>query len=112
VKNDIDENLLLATLDTFNLATAEGLQMAKRMPEHDFINALKYNNAVFSAFRAHRMQNDMARQLVDENGKLKPFSRFVKDTENIRSHYVRAWLKTEYNTAVIRAHRAADWKPV
>ncbi|MDR2652797.1 MAG: hypothetical protein LBC68_10895 [Prevotellaceae bacterium] len=110
VKNDIDENLLLATLNTFNLATAEGLQKAKRIPERDFIDALKYNNTVFSAFRVHRMQNDMARQLIDENGKLKSFSQFVKDTENIRSHYVRAWLKTEYDTAVIRAHQAADWR--
>ncbi|MBR5249527.1 MAG: hypothetical protein IKV28_02955 [Bacteroidales bacterium] len=26
------------------------------------------------------------------------------------NHYVRQWLRTEYNTAVLRAHQAADWK--
>lgn len=26
------------------------------------------------------------------------------------NHYVRQWLCTEYNTAVLRAHQAADWK--
>ncbi|MDR3286888.1 MAG: hypothetical protein LBT27_05555 [Prevotellaceae bacterium] len=109
-ETEIEYNIFNATLDTFNLATAEGLQQATRIPEHDFIDALKYNNAVFSAFRTHRMQNDMAKQLTDENGNLKSFSQFAKDTENIRSHYVKSWLKTEYNTAVIRAHQAADWK--
>ena len=26
------------------------------------------------------------------------------------NHYVRQWLRTEYNTAVLRAHQAAGWK--
>jgi hypothetical protein len=56
------------------------------------------------------MQNDMANRMIDENGKLKSFSKWVKDTEDIRRHYVRSWLKTEYNTAILRAHQAADWK--
>ncbi|MDR3226061.1 MAG: hypothetical protein LBT56_00115 [Prevotellaceae bacterium] len=109
-QTEIEDNIFKATLDTFNLATAEGLQQSTRVPERDFIDAIKYNNAVFSAFRTHRMQNDMVKQLTDENGNLKSFSQFAKDTENIRSHYVKSWLKTEYNTAVIRAHQAADWQ--
>ena len=33
----------------------------------------------------------------------------VLSVEGIASHYVGPWLRTEYNTAVIRAHNAADW---
>ena len=45
-------------------------------PDADFIEALRRNNAVFSAFKVHRTQNDMARLLLDSNGNLKPFEQW------------------------------------
>jgi hypothetical protein len=65
---------------------------------------------VFSAFRTHRLQNDIASRLLDENGKLKTFEQFSKDVKGITDHSVKQWLRTEYDTAVIRAHNAADWQ--
>lgn len=57
------------------------------------------------------MQNDIARQLIDpETGQLKSFDRWRRDIQGMTDHYVDSWLKTEYDTAVIRAHQAADWK--
>jgi hypothetical protein len=56
------------------------------------------------------MQHDMAAALTDENGDLKPFNQWLNDVQPIASHQVGAWLETEYNTAVIRAHQAADWQ--
>ena len=56
------------------------------------------------------MQNDLARLLVDEKGGLKPFDVWMRDIRGMTDHYVRSWLRTEYSTAVIRAHQAADWK--
>ena len=55
------------------------------------------------------MGNIMAEKLVDENGKLKPFRQWKEEVTGIASHFVGPWLQTEYNTAVIRAHNAADW---
>jgi hypothetical protein len=109
---DIEESLFRETLKTFNHATDKGIAMghAPLQEQVEFVNALKTNNAVFSAFRTHRMQNDIAAQLLDEKGKLKPFNQFVKDTSSITDHHVNQWLRTEYDTAVIRAHGAADWK--
>ena len=46
---------------------------------------------------------------MDENGKLKPFRQWKEEVTGIASHFVGPWLQTEYNTAVIRAHNAADW---
>ena len=76
-----------------------------------FLEQLRTNNAVFSAFKTHRMQNDIARLLIDpETGQLKSFDKWRRDIKGITDHYETDWLQTEYNTAVIRAHQAADWK--
>ena len=49
-------------------------------------------------------------KLFDADGNLKPFDRWLRDVSSISSHQVGAWLRTEYDTAVIRAHAAADWQ--
>ena len=56
------------------------------------------------------MQNAIARQMTDDKGQLKSFHQFRKDVEPLTGKYCDQWLNTEYNTAIIRAHRAADWK--
>jgi len=48
--------------------------------------------------------------MIDENGKLKSFERFSNDVQPIADHNVKHWLRTEYDTAVLRAHNAADWR--
>ncbi len=75
----------------------------------DFYHELQHNNAVFAAFKVHRMGNDMARLLIDSNGNLKPFEQWYRDVRPIADHQVYNWGKTEYNTAIKRAHLAVDW---
>ena len=75
-----------------------------------FIDALTHSTDVFSAFRVHNMQSKIASYLVDAKGKLKPFGQFVKDVKPYITHQNRQWLQTEYDTAVLRAHQAADWQ--
>lgn len=79
-------------------------------PEYRFYQALRYNNGVFAAFKVHRMQRDMANKLRDEDGNLKPFEQWYNDVLPIADHQCRKWLHTEYNTAVLRAQQAADWR--
>ena len=78
--------------------------------ESGFLRELRTNTEVFAAFKAHRMGRDMASQLLDENGNVKTFRQFKQDTEGIVDHHVNAWLRTEYDTAVKRAHRAAEMR--
>ena len=52
----------------------------------------------------------MAAKLLDANGHLKPFRQWLNDVSSISTHHCGAWLRTEYDTAVIRAHNAADWQ--
>lgn len=107
--SEIEENLFEEIWKTFNKATDKGF-MQSADPDIDFREEIKRNNAVFSAFKVHRMQNDMAARLLDSNGNLKPFEQWVKEVMPIADHQVGRWLRTEYDTAVIRAHQAADWR--
>jgi len=95
-----------------NEATAKGLSKGEFSIDHNrgFLNAVKHANKVFAAFKTHAMGKSMASKLLDDNGNLKPFDKWMKDISSISSHHVGSWLKTEYNTAVLRAHNAADWR--
>lgn len=107
----IDEAVFGETWNIFNKAADEGFGKREYSdPDYNFYQEIRHNNAVFSAFRTHRLQNDIAAQLLDENGKLKPFEQFSNDVQPITDHNVKQWLRTEYDTAVLRAHQAADWR--
>lgn len=109
---EIEKGLWQEFWNGYNLATDEGFGV--RQPtdsDYCFYQELRYNNGVFAAFRTHRLQNDIAAQLLDETGRLKPFASFASDVKSfVEPTHLGAWLQTEYSTAVIRAHQAADWK--
>lgn len=106
---EIDPGLWKGVVDTIDLAAAEGL---KRHPgvNYDFKQQLLHNDQVFAAFKVHRLQGDMARQMVDVEGNIKSFEQWARDVQPIASHQCRQWLRTEYDTAIKRASLAADWQ--
>ena len=114
IESDIEENLFEETRRIFSDAVANGYANAAEedvpLPDDAFRDAFLHSAEVFSAFRVHNMQRDIAAQMIDEDGHLKPFSRFVKDVSPYIEHRNRAWLQTEYNTAILRAQNAAEWK--
>ena len=78
--------------------------------DNDFIRQLKTNADVFAAFKTHRMGRDIASKLLDDQGNVKSFEQFRTDTAGIVDHHVNSWLRTEYDTAIKRAHRAAEMR--
>lgn len=78
----------------------------------DFINQFKTNAAVFSAFKSHAQQNEIAAQLIDKDGNLRSYYEFKKAVlgTSIKADYNQNWLKTEYNMAVRSARVAEKWK--
>ena len=114
VDHDIEEHLFRETRRLFSEAVAEGYADASErqvpLPDETFRDAFLHSADVFSAFRVHKMQRDIAAQMIDGKGQLKPFSKFVKDVSPYIEHRNRAWLQTEYDTAIIRAQNAAEWK--
>lgn len=108
---DIEINLFDEICNKIDEAAQKGFDESGAVdPDDDFRAAILRNNEVFAAFKVHRMQNDMARLLLDSNGNLKPFEQWQKEVMPIASHQVGHWLRTEYDTAVLRAHQAADWQ--
>lgn len=106
----IDPSLWQLTFQELNNAVNEGFGVVKfGDPDFDFVQELKYNNAVFSAFKSHHKSKELASLIRDENGSLKPFSQFKKDAQPFVDTEYRH-LKTEYNTAVRSARTAANWK--
>lgn len=111
VEDEIYPELYEAARQTFERALEEGYPMEETEDaDRLFHEALKNDADVFAAFRTHRMQNDIASQLLDEDGRLKEFRQFREDAESVIGTYNNHWLRTEYDTAVLRARYAADWK--
>ena len=114
IDKGVEQNLYKETLRILNKATAKGMADAidggAPAPKKDFLYQLRHSNEVFSAFKTHTQQNHLADLLTDSKGKLKPFGQFAKDSESVIGKYNRQWLRTEYDTAVIRAHQAANWQ--
>lgn len=112
VENSIEPTMWRELTKIMNDATAKGLSKGEFSIDHNrsFLDAVKHANEVFAAFKTHAMGKSMASKLLDDNGNLKPFDKWMKDISSISSHHVGSWLKTEYNTAVLRAHNAADWR--
>lgn len=71
------------------------------------MQALKKSASVFAAFKTHRQQNDIAAMLLDGDGNLRSFADFTKSVREIIGDYNQNWLRTEYDTAVIRARMTA-----
>jgi len=107
-RTEIDAELFEEVGRIFNAATDAGFSGSEA--GGDFMQQLRTNNAVFAAFKTHRMGRDMAAQLIDEKGEVKSFQQFRQDVEPIASHHVDTWLRTEYDTAIKRAHRAAEMR--
>lgn len=111
---DIDPDMFAATTKTIRNAAAQGISDAvdsgTAVPGKDFLYQLRHSADVFSAFKTHSQQNDLARLLTDDKGKLRSFSDFRRTSEPLIGKYNRTWLRTEYNTAVNRAHQAANWQ--
>lgn len=97
-------------LRILNDAAAKGIAQSGSNHNDEFFRAIRHSNEVFSAFKVHAMGVSMADKLLDENGRLKSFDRWLNDVQGITSHHIGSWLRTEYDTAVLRAHFAADWQ--
>lgn len=107
----VEPTMWREVLRVLNEATVSGLLQSSAPTHRDsFLAALRHSNEVFAAFKVHSMSEHMAARLLNPDGTLKPFRQWADDVKSISSHYVGAWLRTEYDTALIRAHNAADWQ--
>ena len=111
VSREIEPSAWREVLRILNEGAVKGLtQGGERQHTPQFLQAIKHSNEVFSAFKCHSMGVKMAERLHDKDGNLRPFKEWRESVQPIASHHVGAWLKTEYDTAVLRAHQGSLWQ--
>ncbi len=99
-------------LRVLNEATVSGLLQSSAPTHRDsFLAALRHSNeGLCCRLRCIPCPSASAARLLNPDGTLKPFRQWADDVKNISSHYFGAWLRTQYDTALIRAHNAANWQ--
>lgn len=108
---ELDKDFYQAVAGVMREAVDKGAKGGETpAPDDRFYEQLTHSADVFSAFKVHRCQSDIAKQLVGEDGQLRTFHEFKERVLPITSHQCGRWLRTEYDTAVIRAQRAAEWQ--
>lgn len=109
-EGDISPELFEGISKVIRKAAEKGTSQSSFNPDQEFKHQLLHSADVFSAFKVHSAQQAIASALVDEKGNLRSFRDFKEAVLPIASHQCGRWLRTEYDTAVIRAHQAADWQ--
>lgn len=109
-EGDISPELFEGISKVIRKAAEKGTSQSSFDPDKEFKRQLLHSADVFSAFKVHSAQQAMAAALVDSEGNLRSFRDFKEAVLPIASHQCGRWLRTEYDTAVIRAHQAADWQ--
>lgn len=75
-----------------------------------FFQNLRYNTAVFDAFKCNREIKDVHKLLMNEDGTAKTWEEFRRDTLRICEKYNQRWLQTEFNQAHAAAKAARKWQ--
>lgn len=75
-----------------------------------FFQNLRYNTAVFDAFKCNREIKDVHKLLVNDDGTAKTWNEFRRDAMRICEKYNQRWLQTEFNMAHAAAKAARKWQ--
>lgn len=87
---------------------APGVQMGK--PSAAMMHKLLKHAAVFATFKNHQKAKEVKDALIDPKTKnIRSRNSFLKEVEKIEGKYNKAWLATEYNTALRTARQALKW---
>jgi SPP1 gp7 family putative phage head morphogenesis protein len=84
--------------------------IAYNKPDWVFTQNLRYNTAVFAAFKQNKEIQDAYKLLVDESGNARNWKQFYAEARKVSEQYNRAWLQTEYNQASQSAMTARKWQ--
>ena len=119
---DLDKNLFAFTSANLLKASEDGLGIKWNdidfgKPDNLLFKKMHENIFSFAGFKTYHNLRDINDLLLDEKGKLIPFSQFkdkLRDYKEkalgISDKYNQSWLYSEYQTAVIQGQHATEWK--
>ena len=103
-----ESRILAETRAIFRKAVERGVPRSKAHRKA-FKERLNESVDVFSTFRVHNEADEIARMLTDEEGRRRSFRDWAERVQPYLNHQNRAWLQTEYSTAIRRAHTRVSW---
>jgi hypothetical protein len=115
LSRETNTELFSETCDRLKSAVEEGFggsipKTAFGSPNQELLKNLTYNVGVFSSFKNHDMSKTLVMAMKDEDGNLKSFYQFRKDTAAIVGDYKIQHLQAEWNAALSNARSAANWQ--
>jgi len=126
--NDIIEAIFSGKISKYNLPEGlysfTGLEFEKALsetfgdihklgiqhPAYEVAAEMRENTWFFSAAKTFKNVNDAQAAIFDEDGFIKPFSKFKKEADTIFESYNKNWLNTEYQTVVANSQMAEKWQ--
>jgi SPP1 gp7 family putative phage head morphogenesis protein len=90
-----------------------GKSLAKikyNVPDYEYLQQLKFNTAVFSAFKQNEQIKEAASLLLKEDGSARTWKEFLGEAMKVDEKYNKVWLQTEYNQAHTTALQARRWR--
>lgn len=114
---DLDPELLQGNFDKIWEAVQQGLdQKAVGIsfddPDAEFINELKRNSKVFTAFKNHENINEIVNELSDSSGELRSFESFREKAIELNAKWNGNWLRSEFEEARASAQMAGKWRNI
>lgn len=102
-------DLIEATNDVLKSAVNNAIktEIPARMME-----SLNKDVFLFSALKTHSQLFEASRQLLNSEGKQKPFYQFAQDVAKIKENYNRNYLEAEYEFAFSSAQMASNWNDI
>lgn len=97
------QKLIQSTFDAFDFAIKDN-----DMPEV-MKTALQDNARLFGSLKANAQLFEASKMLLNDQGKLKPFSEVSNDFNKLNISYNQNYLESEYEFAVASSQGAAQW---
>lgn len=86
--------------------------LGEETSEFQTLASLQDNTTFFSAAKTFQQVNDMQFLRLDEDGNLRSFNEFKKDSRGVFDTYNQDWLETEFNTSISQSQSAAQWQEI
>jgi hypothetical protein len=113
--DNLPENLYLALGEYFKKGLYDGFGSTLENVSDEnleILTDLRENVYLFAAAKTYAFTNAASAQLVDEDGKLKPFNQFYDDGLQVYDQYNKNWAKAEYETTIGQAQMAEQWQGI
>lgn len=111
LKREINEDIFSSILTHYQTALKQGREadLDKYLPGNVYEH-MSFNTAVFAAFRARQIQNDLLEILLDDNGVIMPFEEYSIEAKIHLRNTFGNHLLTECDQIVKRMHEWAEWE--